>query len=167
MHSVVDGRFAIGRRIEAPLYRLAGVRPDEEQGWRDYALGLLVFSVLGVVAVFGLQLVQDALPLNPAGMKAVSADSAFNTAVSFVTNTNWQGYAGEATMSHLTQMLALTVQNFVSAASGMAVAVALLRGFARHSSANIGNVWVDLTRITLWVLLPLAFASRLRSSAWA
>ena len=97
MHRVVDGRFAIGRRIEAPLYRLAGVRPDEEQGWRDYALGLLVFSVLGVVAVFGLQLVQDALPLNPAGMKAVSADSAFNTAVSFVTNTNWQGYAGEAT----------------------------------------------------------------------
>ena len=158
VHAVVDGRFALGLRIEAPLYRVAGERAETEQGWRDYTLGLLLFSVLGVVAVFALQLAQGALPLNPASMQAVSADSAFNTAVSFVTNTNWQGYAGEATMSHFTQMLALTVQNFFSAASGMVVAIALIRGFARHSSAAIGNVWVDLTRITLWVLLPLAFA---------
>ena len=156
MHAVVDGRFAVGRRIEAPLWRLAGVDATHEQGWRDYTLGLVLFSVLGVVAVFVLQLAQGALPLNPAGMNGVAPDSAFNTAISFVTNTNWQGYAGEATMSHLTQMLALTVQNFVSAASGIAVAVALIRGFARHSAQTIGNVWVDLTRITLWLLLPLA-----------
>lgn len=155
--AVMAGRFTAGARIEAPLYRLAGVRPDEETGWQRYTAGLLIFNALGVLAVYALQRLQHALPLNPQGLPAVGADSAFNTAVSFVTNTNWQGYAGEATMSHLTQMLALAVQNFLSAASGIVVAVALVRGLARHSAQGIGNVWVDLTRATLWILLPLAF----------
>ena len=122
-----------------------------------YALGLLVFNGLGVLAVYALQRLQGVLPLNPQGMGAVSPDSAFNTAVSFVTNTNWQGYGGESTMSYLTQMLALTVQNFLSAATGIVVVVALVRGFARHAAQAVGNVWVDLTRITLWILLPLSF----------
>ncbi|MEP7098974.1 MAG: potassium-transporting ATPase subunit KdpA, partial [Burkholderiales bacterium] len=119
-------------------------------------LGLLAFNVLGVIAVYALQRLQGVLPLNPQGMTAVSPDSSFNTAISFVTNTNWQGYGGESTMSYLTQMLALTVQNFFSAASGIAVVYALIRGFAARSSGVIGNVWTDLTRITLYVLLPLA-----------
>ena len=156
--AVMQGRFALGRRIEAPLYRLAGVDPEREQGWLLYALGLLVFNGLGVLAVYALQRLQADLPLNPQGMGAISPDSAFNTAISFVTNTNWQGYGGEATMSYLTQMLALTVQNFLSAATGIVVVVALIRGFARHAAASLGNVWVDLTRATLWVLLPLSFA---------
>ena len=155
--AVMQGRFALGRRIEAPLYRLAGVDPEHEQGWLPYALGLLVFNGLGVLAVYALQRLQADLPLNPQGMGAISPDSAFNTAISFVTNTNWQGYGGEATMSYLTQMLALTVQNFLSAATGIVVVVALIRGFARHAAASLGNVWVDLTRATLWVLLPLSF----------
>ena len=154
--AVMAGRFALGRRLEGPLFKLAGVRPDEETGWLRYALGLLVFNGLGVLAVYALQRWQAVLPLNPQGMAAVSPDSAFNTAISFVTNTNWQGYGGESTMSYLTQMLALTVQNFLSAATGIAVVVALVRGFARHSAQGIGNVWVDLTRATLWVLLPLS-----------
>ena len=154
--SVMAGRFAFGRRIEAPLYRLAGVDAQAETPWQRYAIGLLVFNGLGVIAVVGLQRLQFVLPLNPQGLPAVSADSAFNTAISFVTNTNWQGYGGEATMGYLTQMLALTVQNFFSAATGLVVVVALVRGFARHSVAAIGNVWVDLTRATLWVLLPLS-----------
>ncbi|MFN3438644.1 MAG: potassium-transporting ATPase subunit KdpA [Acidovorax sp.] len=154
--AVMAGRFALGRRLEGPLFKLAGVRPDEETGWLRYALGLLVFNGLGVLAVVALQRWQAVLPLNPQGMAAVSADSAFNTAISFVTNTNWQGYGGESSMSYLTQMLALTVQNFLSAATGMVVVVALVRGFARHASQSIGNVWVDLTRATLWVLLPLS-----------
>ena len=157
IEAVLDGRFGWGRRIEAPLYRLAGVDPEREQGWLAYATGLLVFNGLGVLAVYALQRLQPVLPLNPQGMGAVSPDSAFNTAVSFVTNTNWQGYGGEATMSYLTQMLALTVQNFLSAATGIAVVVALMRGFVRHSARAIGNVWVDLARVTLWVLLPLSF----------
>ncbi|MFY9509626.1 MAG: potassium-transporting ATPase subunit KdpA [Rubrivivax sp.] len=156
MHQVLDGRFQLGRRLEAPLYRLAGVRADEESGWWPYTLGLLLFNALGVLVVFALQLLQGVLPLNPQGLPAVSPDSAFNTAISFVSNTNWQGYAGESTMSYLTQMLALTVQNFFSAATGIAVVVALVRGFVRHSAAAIGNVWVDLTRCTLWILLPLS-----------
>ena len=155
--AVMAGRFALGRRLEAPLWRVAGVRPEQESGWLAYATGLLVFNGLGVVTVYALQRLQHLLPLNPAGMAAVSPDSAFNTAISFVTNTNWQGYAGEATMSHLTQMLALTVQNFLSAATGLVVVIVLLRGFARHSAQAVGNVWVDLTRATLWVLLPLSF----------
>ncbi len=156
--AVMAGRFKASRRVEAPLFRLAGVQPEHESGWLRYAFGLLLFNGLGLLAVYALQRLQGVLPLNPQAMAAVSPDSAFNTAVSFVTNTNWQGYGGESTMSHLTQMLALTVQNFFSAATGIVVVVALVRGFARHSSQAIGNVWVDLTRVTLWLLLPLSLA---------
>lgn len=154
--AVMAGRFALGARIETPLWRLAGVQPDRESGWLRYALGLLVFNGLGVLAVYGLQRLQHVLPLNPQGFGAVTPDSAFNTAISFMSNTNWQGYGGETTMSYLTQMLALTVQNFLSAATGIVVVIALVRGFSRHSARSIGNVWVDLTRVTLWVLLPLS-----------
>ena len=157
MEAVFEGRFGWGRRIEAPLYRLAGVDAGREQGWLAYSVGLLVFNGLGVLAAYALQRGQALLPLNPQALGAVAPDSAFNTAVSFATNTNWQGYGGEATMSYLTQMLALAVQNFLSAATGIAVAVALIRGFACHSAQAIGNVWVDLTRTTLWILLPLSF----------
>ncbi|MGB3450316.1 MAG: potassium-transporting ATPase subunit KdpA [Giesbergeria sp.] len=155
--AVMDGRFALGRKLESPLWRVAGVDAAQETGWVRYALGLLLFNTLGLFFVYALQRLQMPLPLNPQGFAAVSADSAFNTAVSFVTNTNWQGYGGETTMSYLTQMLGLAVQNFLSAATGIVVVVALVRGFARHSAATIGNVWVDLTRATLWVLLPLSF----------
>ena len=151
---VMEGRFALGARIEAPLYRLAGVRPQEDMGWLRYALALLLFNLLGTLAVYALQRLQAGLPFNPEGMGAIAADSAFNTAISFASNTNWQGYGGETSMSYLTQMLALTVQNFLSAATGIAVAMALIRGFARRSAAGIGNAWADLTRVTLWVLLP-------------
>ncbi|KAB2896277.1 MAG: potassium-transporting ATPase subunit KdpA [Burkholderiaceae bacterium] len=154
--TVMDGRFAWGRRAEAPLLRLAGVRKEQDMGWLPYAMGLLLFNVLGLLAVYGLQRLQGALPLNPQGFGAVAPDLALNTAVSFVANTNWQSYGGETTMSYLTQMLGLTVQNFLSAATGLVVVVALVRGFARHSAQAIGNVWVDLTRATLWVLLPLS-----------
>ena len=157
MEAVMQGHFALGRRFEAPLFRVAGVEPGREQAWLAYAVGLLVFNGLGVLAVYALQRLQAELPLNPQAMAGVSPDSAFNTAISFVTNTNWQGYGGETTMSYLTQMLALTVQNFLSAATGIVVVVALVRGFARHSAQAIGNVWVDLTRVTLWILLPLSF----------
>ncbi|GAP37248.1 potassium-transporting ATPase subunit KdpA [Piscinibacter sakaiensis] len=156
MAAVLEGRFTAGRRVEAPLFRLAGVDAAREHGWLAYTLGLLLFNGLGVLAVVALQRLQGGLPLNPQGLPAVAPDSAFDTAISFVTNTNWQGYAGESTMSHLTQMLALTVQNFLSAATGIAVATALVRGFARHAVQAVGNVWVDLTRITLWILLPLS-----------
>ncbi|MDQ7746682.1 potassium-transporting ATPase subunit KdpA [Hydrogenophaga pseudoflava] len=154
--AVMAGRFALGRRIEAPLWRLAGVRPERESGWLRYTLGLLLFNALGLLAVYGLQRLQHVLPLNPQAMGAVTADSAFNTAISFMSNTNWQGYGGETTMSYLTQMLGLAVQNFLSAATGIVVVIAVVRGFSRHSAQAIGNVWVDLTRITLWVLLPLS-----------
>jgi K+-transporting ATPase ATPase A chain len=143
------------------LYRVAGVRADAEMGWKQYAIAVLVFNVIGVIAVYALQRVQGLLPLNPQAFGAVSPDSSFNTAISFVTNTNWQGYSGESTMSYLTQMLALTVQNFVSAATGIAVVFALIRGFARHTSATIGNFWVDITRTTLYVLLPLSVITAL------
>jgi K+-transporting ATPase ATPase A chain len=142
--------------LEAPLYRLAGTAPEQSMKWTQYSVALLAFSLLGVLVVYVLQRLQGALPLNPAGMGAVSPDSAFNTAISFVSNTNWQGYSGESTMSYLTQMLALAVQNFFSAATGIAVVFALIRGFAARSSAVIGNFWVDITRITLWLLLPLS-----------
>ncbi|MDP9897155.1 K+-transporting ATPase ATPase A chain [Variovorax boronicumulans] len=150
------------QRVEAPLYKLAGTAPERSMNWRTYALALLAFNLLGAVVVYALQRLQGVLPLNPTGMGAVSADSAFNTAVSFVSNTNWQGYAGESTMSYLTQMLGLTVQNFFSAATGIAVAFALVRGFARRgdgagSKGLVGNFWADITRITLWVLVPLSF----------
>lgn len=142
--------------LERLIYRLAGIRQDEDMGWRGYAIALLVFNLLGILAVYGLQRLQGMLPFNPQAMTAVSPDSAFNTAISFVTNTNWQGYGGESTMSYLTQMLGLTVQNFLSAATGVAVVIALIRGFCRHSAASIGNFWVDVTRFTLYVLAPLS-----------
>jgi potassium-transporting ATPase potassium-binding subunit len=144
------------RPVERFVYRLAGVQADEEMDWKTYAVALLLFNALGLVVVYALQRFQGILPLNPQGLGAVSPDSAFNSAMSFATNTNWQGYGGETTMSYLTQMLALTVQNFVSAASGMATLVAFVRGFTRHSGKTIGNFWVDLTRSTLYILLPLA-----------
>jgi len=158
--NVVEGRpvwiTRLGGPLERGLYALAGVRPQEEMSWKTYALALIVFNTVGLILVYALQRLQQWLPLNPQGLGAVTAHSSFNTAVSFVTNTNWQGYSGEATMSYLTQMSALTVQNFLSAATGLAVAVALIRGFARRGAATIGNFWVDLTRVTLYVLLPLA-----------
>ncbi len=143
-------------RVEAPLYRLAGTSAETSMKWSHYALALLAFNALGVLVVYALQRLQVWLPLNPAGMAAVSPDSAFNTAISFASNTNWQGYAGESTMSYLTQMLALAVQNFFSAATGIAVVFALFRGFAARSTAVIGNFWADITRITAWLLLPLS-----------
>lgn len=143
--------------IERTLYRLGGVQPQEEQTWRGYALALLVFNVLGFIFLFLLQLLQGVLPLNPAGLPGVTPTLAFNTATSFVTNTNWQSYAGETTMSQFAQMLGLAVQNFVSAATGIAVLIALTRGLARKTVRTIGNFWVDLTRAVLYVLLPLSF----------
>jgi potassium-transporting ATPase potassium-binding subunit len=145
-----------GAALEQRLYRWCGIEAAAESGWRPYALGLLLFNALGALLVYLLQRGQAWLPLNPQQLAAPTADSAFNTAISFVTNTNWQGYSGESAMSYLTQMTALAVQNFLSAASGIVVAVALIRGLARHSVATIGNVWVDLTRATLYILLPLA-----------
>jgi K+-transporting ATPase ATPase A chain len=149
------------QRVEAPLYKIAGTRPEQSMHWLRYAIALLAFNAVGAVFVYALQRLQGWLPLNPAGMGAASPDSAFNTAVSFVSNTNWQGYAGESTMSYLTQMLGLAVQNFFSAATGIAVAFALIRGFARRGDGKakglVGNFWADLTRITLWVLVPLSF----------
>jgi hypothetical protein len=157
---VMDGRpnFALraGSRIEGGLYRLCGIRSGEEMNWQHYAIALLLFNVLGALIVYGLQRLQLFLPLNPQNFPAVSADSSFNTAVSFITNTNWQGYAGESTMGYLVQMAGLAVQNFLSAATGIAVAMALIRGFVRHSAQTIGNFWVDVTRATLYVLLPLS-----------
>lgn len=141
--------------IERGLYRLAGTGEREDQSWVGYAGAMLVFNLLGFLALYAILRLQDHLPLNPAGMAAVPPDLAFNTAVSFVTNTNWQNYAGEGTMSYLSQMLGLTVQNFLSAATGIALALALIRGFARQSSRAIGNFWVDLTRCILYLLLPL------------
>jgi len=145
-----------GARFEALLYRLSGIDPAEEMPWTQYAIALLLFNVLGAFVVFGLQRLQLLLPLNPQKFAAVSPDSSFNTAVSFITNTNWQGYSGESTMGYLVQMAGLAVQNFLSAATGIAVAIALVRSFARHTVATIGNFWVDVTRSTLYVLLPLS-----------
>ena len=161
MARVYEGRpLALDRLLgwlERLIYRLSGVRPDEEMVWKTYAVTMLLFNLAGVLVVYALQRLQGLLPLNPQQLGAVSPDSSFNTAVSFATNTNWQGYGGETTMSYLTQMVGLTVQNFASAASGMAVLVALIRGFARRSAETIGNFWVDLTRTTLYILLPLSF----------
>jgi len=142
--------------VERLIYRLSGVKADQDMNWKIYALTVMIFNVLGLFVVYLLQRVQGFLPLNPQGLGAVTPDSAWNTAVSFITNTNWQGYGGEVTMSYLTQMLALAVQNFFSAATGMAVMVALIRGIARHTTKDIGNFWVDLTRTTLYILLPLS-----------
>ncbi|MDM0116538.1 potassium-transporting ATPase subunit KdpA [Variovorax sp. J22R133] len=163
--ALCDGRVASWmRRVEAPLFKLAGIGSADAMPWRTYALALIAFNAIGALAVYALQRLQGLLPFNATGMGAVSPDSAFNTALSFVSNTNWQGYVGEATMSHLTQMLALTVQNFLSAATGIAVAFALARGLAARGEGRggapgtVGNFWVDMTRITLWLLLPLSIA---------
>ncbi len=142
--------------VERLLYRLCGTHPDDEMDWRRYAVAVLLFSAVGLLVAYGLQRLQGLLPLNPQALGAVSPDSSFNTAISFVTNTNWQGYGGESTMSYLTQMLALTVQNFVSAATGIAVLAAFIRGLVRKQAATVGNFWVDLVRGTLYVLLPLS-----------
>jgi K+-transporting ATPase ATPase A chain len=143
-------------RFERSIYRLCGINPANEMAWEKYAIAVLAFSAAGFVALYALMRLQSLLPLNPEHMPAVAPDLAFNTSVSFVTNTNWQAYGGETTMSYLTQMLGMTVQNFLSAATGMAVLVALIRGFVRRNSQTIGNFWVDLTRSTLYILLPLA-----------
>ncbi|OZB58940.1 MAG: potassium-transporting ATPase subunit KdpA [Lysobacterales bacterium 14-68-21] len=146
----------LGGRVERAIYRLCGIHPDEDMGWKRYTLAMLAFNLAGLLAVYALQRCQAWLPLNPAHLPAVSADSSMNTAISFASNTNWQGYGGESTMSYLTQMLGLAVQNFLSAATGIAVLVAVVRGFVRRSAQGIGNFWVDLTRSTLYVLLPLS-----------
>ena len=144
------------RPVERGFYWLAGVDEKREQGWFLYTIAMIAFSIAGFVSLYLLQRFQNVLPLNPQGFDAVPADLAFNTSVSFITNTNWQNYGGETTMSHLTQMLGLTVHNFLSAATGLAMAFALVRAFARSTSTTVGNFWVDVTRITLYVLLPLS-----------
>ncbi len=157
---VMEGRanwaLRAGGRLERLLYRVCGVDSREDMGWAQYAIALLLFNVAGALIVYGLQRLQLWLPLNPQKMVAVSPDSSFNTAISFITNTNWQGYSGESTMGYLVQMAGLAVQNFLSAATGLVVAIALIRGFARHTVKAIGNFWVDITRATLYVLLPLS-----------
>jgi potassium-transporting ATPase potassium-binding subunit len=160
MARVFDGQPIWPLRAAAPLerwiYRLCGVDPAHQSGWKRYAGELLLFNALGALALYALQRLQAWLPLNPQSFANVSPYSSFNTAVSFITNTNWQGYSGESTMSYLTQMAGLAVQNFLSAATGIVVAIALIRGFARHNARAIGNFWVDLTRATLYVLLPIS-----------
>ncbi len=155
------------RPLERLVYRLCGIREDAEQRWTQYAASVLAFSLVSFLFVYVIQRLQGFLPLNPMGFStghapgnatALTPDLAFNTAVSFMTNTNWQGYGGETTLSYFVQMLALTTQNFVSAAAGIAVVIALIRGFARKQANSIGNFWVDLTRATVYVLLPLALA---------
>lgn len=159
--SIFDGQLT--RRLiwldkfEYGFCRLIGTNPEEDMPWQRYAAAIMLFNILGVVVVYGLQRFQSELPLNPQSLGDVSSDSAFNTAISFVTNTNWQGYGGESTMSYLTQMLALTVQNFASGATGIAVVIALIRGFTRKNAAGIGNAWLDLSRSIFYVLLPLSF----------
>lgn len=157
---VADGSSLPGlawlSRMENLLYRLAGIEPKQAMRWKTYTFALLIFNALGALVVYAIQRLQAWLPLNPQSFPNISPDSAFNTAVSFVSNTNWQGYAGESTMSYLTQMLALTGQNFFSAATGMAVAFALIRGFSSRSAQTIGNFWVDITRSTLYVLVPVS-----------
>ena len=142
--------------LERVIYRISGVRPDEEMTWKEYAAALLIFSFFGILLLFLILRLQYFLPLNPGNLTAVPSATALNTAVSFVTNTNWQNYSGESTLTYLSQMLGLTVQNFLSAASGMAIAVALIRALMRHSGKTIGNFWVDLTRSVLYILLPLS-----------
>src|ERR1700689_46901 len=159
MAGVFAGTGAVTRwlaPVERAIYRLCRVDAGESMGWRQYALSMLAFNALGALAVYALQRLQASLPWNPQQLGAVTPDSAFNTAVSFISNTNWQGYGGESTMSYLTQMLGLGVQNFLSAATGIAVLMALIRGFSLKAAHQIGNFWVDLTRATLYVLLPLS-----------
>ena len=156
---VMDGRgnwvTRRGSRFERLIYRVCGVDVDEEMTWTQYAIALLIFNAAGALIVYGLQRVQQWLPFNPQHFPAVSADSSFNTAVSFVTNTDWQGYSGESTMGYLTQAAGLAVQNFLSASTGLVVAIALIRGFARRASKTLGNFWIDVSRGTIYILLPL------------
>jgi len=158
LHALYEGRTTPLHVVLGPLergfYRLSGVDPDAEQGWRRYALHMLLFNLALLLFTYALLRLQDVLPLNPRGLAAMAPDGAFNTAISFTTNTNWQWYSGEATLSNLSQMLGLTIHNFMSAATGIAVAFALFRGFARREAAGIGNFWADITRITLYLLLP-------------
>src|ERR1700722_15066901 len=160
MANVMEGRpnwaLRLGGGFERLLYRVSGVDPAAEMGWKRYMIALLLFNAIGALALYAIQRVQLWLPLNPQQFANVTPDSSFNTAVSFVTNTNWQGYSGESTMSYLTQMAGLGVQNFLSAATGIAVVIALIRGFARHTARSIGNFWTDVTRATLYILLPLS-----------
>jgi len=165
MARVYEGRScglsAVLGPLERAIYRLCGLRGDEEMEWKNYAAALLLFSAFGMVALYALQQCQQILPLNPRHFGALPSDLAFNTAASYVTNTNWQAYAGESTMSHLTQMAGLTAQNFMSAATGMAVLMTLIRGLTRRGISTVGNFWVDLVRTILYILLPLAIASSL------
>jgi K+-transporting ATPase ATPase A chain len=155
MARVFEGEITFLRPVERFLYRLCGVK-GEEQHWTTYTIAMLAFSIAGFVSLYLMQRLQAVLPFNPQGMTPVTPDLAFNTSVSFVTNTNWQSYVGETTMSYLVQMFGLTVHNFLSAATGIALALALVRGFARRSAKTLGNFWVDMTRATLYVLLPLS-----------
>ena len=143
--------------LERAIYRMTAVNPEAEQSWVGYTFALLVFSVAGAVVTYAIERLQNLLPFNPQGLDAVAPDLAFNTAVSFTTNTNWQNYGGETTMSYFTQMAALAFHNWVSAAAGIAIAVALMRGLARRSGRSLGNFWVDMVRCTLYVLLPICF----------
>ena len=158
--NVMEGQriwpLRIGAQAEAAIYRLCGIDPAVEMGWKKYAIAVVLFNGLGALSLYALQRIQLWLPLNSQHFPNVSADSAFNTAVSFITNTNWQGYSGESTMSYLTQMAGLTVQNFLSASTGIVVAIALMRGLGRHSAKTVGNFFVDMTRATLYILLPLS-----------
>ena len=160
MAKVYQGEHTFLDRVLGPveqfIYRVSGVKPDEDMNWKTYAVAVILFNILGLLAVYILQRLQAVLPLNPMGLGAVTPDSSWNTATSFATNTNWQSYGGEVTMSYLSQMLGLTVQNFVSAATGMAVLIALIRGIVRHTTKGIGNFGIDLTRSTLYILLPLS-----------
>jgi K+-transporting ATPase ATPase A chain len=149
------------RPVELALYRAAGIDEKREQSWLAYTVGMLLFHVGGFAILYGLMRFQAGLPFNPADQSAVAPDLTFNTAISFITNTNWQNYGGEGTMSYLTQMLGLTHQNYLSAATGIVLAVALIRGFARHSVQTIGNFWVDITRCTLYVLMPICIVATL------
>src|SRR6201996_5725822 len=155
MARVFEGEVTFLAPVERFLYRLCGVK-GEEQHWTTYTIAMLAFSIAGFVSLYLMQRLQAVLPFNPQGMAAVTPDLAFNTSTSFVTNTNWQSYSGETTMSYLVQMLGLTVHNFLSAATGIALAIALVRGFARRSAKTLGNFWVDMTRCILYVLLPLS-----------
>ncbi|MBL9124408.1 MAG: potassium-transporting ATPase subunit A, partial [Planctomycetaceae bacterium] len=160
MAEVLEGRWPGPRSrvswCERSLYRCAAVDPDQEMIWQQYAFALLLFNGLGLIVLYAVLRLQSALPWNPENLPATTPDLAFNTAVSFVTNTNWQSYSGEATLSYFTQMAGLTVQNFLSAATGIAVLAALVRGLARARAATVGNFWVDVTRTTLYILLPLS-----------
>ncbi|MEH3100674.1 potassium-transporting ATPase subunit KdpA [Sphingomonas adhaesiva] len=159
LHALYEGRrtplhMVLGP-VERGFYRLSGIDPDAEQGWRRYAIHMLLFNVALLILTYAVLRLQGVLPGNPQGLAGLSPDLAFNTAVSFTTNTNWQSYGGESTMSNLSQMLGLTIHNFLSAATGIALAFALFRGFARRSAATIGNFWADVTRVTLYLLLPI------------